>query len=415
MKYIFSLLILSSLASVCSGQKPPVLTANAPAYNFSISVAENFNSGRRFEETNQNLPVGSLGNMTLPTDFATRSLTQKALFLINSERICRNNANYGSGALVVKPLQGVETNLTETAQAHANWLVAQNKFDHCGDALFGTACSATNSSPSQRIQGNVKLINGWERNTENIGLTLSDTSNSPILTMANERTIFDMIFRNAPNWVHRDNFMQAVTDNHGNAGSEGFLGVGEAQAANYNPINAPDQTQGKVLVYVIYDPKATATNAFSVLSTGVDSSKCYQIIAKHSNKVLSVLKGSQTIGAAIVQATLANLSSQKWKITPSSNGFYQLKSLNGGQAVDVRWGGKQQGARIQQWSSDATSKSQEWQLVSLNNGYYRIVNRNSGHNLSVPIYSNGNNTQTVQLSNTAYAEQLWQIVEVAPN
>ena len=416
MKYIsYILLFLCPYVSVISAQKPPILTANAPAYNFAISLAENFNMGRRFEEIDKNLLVGSLGNMVLPADFSTRSSSQKALFLINSERVCRNNANYGSGALVIKALQGVETNLTETAQMHANWLVAQNKFDHCGDPIFGTNCSLTNSSASQRIQGNLKLIDGWERNTENIGLSLSNALNSQVLTLANEKTIYEMLYRNAPNWVHRDNFLQVVTDNYGNAGSEGFLGVGETQAANYNPINAPNQTYGKVLVYSIYDPKTTATNAFSIQSTAIDSSKCYQIIAKHSGKVLTVAKGSQTIGAIIIQATLTNLLSQKWKIIPTNNGYYQLKALHSGQSLDVKWGGKRAGTQLNQWISNAASKSQEWQLVPANNGYFKIINRNSGLSLSVPIYSLNNNLQLTQLNEHSFSNQLWQIVEVPIN
>jgi Ricin-type beta-trefoil lectin domain-like len=416
MKYIsFILLFLSLHLSVISAQKPPVLTANAPAYNFAMSLAENFNIGRRFEELNKNLPVGSLGNMVLSTDFSTRSSSQKAFFLINSERICRNNANYGSGALVIKPLQGVETNLTETAQMHADWLVAQNKLDHCGNPIFGTACGVTNSSPTQRIQGNVKLINGWERNTENIGLSLSDAPNSQVLTLANEKTIYEMFYRNAPNWVHRDNFLQVVTDNYGEVGSEGFLGVGETQAANYNPINAPNQAYGKVLVYSIYDPKTTATNAFSVQSTGFDSSKCYQIIAKHSGKALTVVKGSQTIGAAIIQATLTNLLSQKWKIIATNNGYYELKVLHSGQSLDVKWGGKRTGTQLNQWTSNAASKSQEWQLVPISNGYFKIINRNSGLILSVPIYSLNNNLQLTQLNENSFSNQLWQVIEVPIN
>jgi hypothetical protein len=397
-------------------QKPPVLTANAPDYDFSISVAENFNKGRRFEESDKNLPVNSLGTIQLPADFATRPVAQRALLLINAERTCRNNADYGSGALVIKPLQGAESNLTETAQKHADWLVAQNKFDHCGNPIFGTSCSATNSTASQRIQGNAQLINGWERNTENIGLVLSDSATSQTMVVANEKMVFEMIYRNAPNWVHRDNFMQVVTDNYGEAGSEGFLGMGEKLAANYNPINVPGVTHGKVLVYAIFDPKATATNVFSVVNSAatltIDSSKYYQIIAKHSNKAITVAKASQTIGAAIVQETLANVASQKWKITPTTNGFYQIKSLNSGQSLDIRWGAKRQGARLQQWTKQATSQSQDWEIVSLNNGYFKIINRSSGFNLSVPIYSTLNDMQLVQLNELSYSEQLWKIVEV---
>jgi hypothetical protein len=412
----FVFILLSTHFSALLAQKPPVLSGNASAYDFSKSVAENFNAGRRFEEIDKNLPVGSLGNMTLPADFSMLSTAQKAFFLLNSERNCRNNADYGSGALVVKPLQGVETNLTTTAQKHADWMVAQNKLDHCGDPIFGTNCSTTNSSPSQRIQGNAVISNGWERNTENIGLSLSDAANAQELTLANEKTVFEMIYRNAPNWVHRDNFMQVVTDNYGSVGNEGFLGVGEKQAANYNPINAAGQNFGKVLVYAIYDPKTTATNAFSVLSTPVltviDSSKYYRIVAKNSNKALTVSKGSQTIGAAIIQSSIADSAFQKWKLTPTSNGFYQIKSLRSGQSMDVKWGNTRRGVQINQWANNPNSKSQEWQFVSLNNGFFKIVNRNSKLNLAVPIYSTAENVQMVQLNDASFSDQLWQIIEV---
>jgi Ricin-type beta-trefoil lectin domain-like len=396
-------------------QKPPVLTANAPDYNFSLSIADNFNIGRRFEETNRGLAVGSLGNMTLPADFSSRSLALRALLLVNAERVCRNNINYGTGVLTVKPFQAAETHLSETAQTHANWLVSQNKLDHCGDPVYGTSCNTTHSSASQRIQGRTILANAWERNSENIGLSMADTPNDAVLLLANEKTIYEMFYRNGPNWVHRDNFLQAFNDNYGAAGSEGFLGVGEKQAAAYNPYNVAGRSQGKVLVYQVYDPKSTTTNAFSLSSSVFDSSKTYQIIAKHNRKALSVLKASTTEGAAIVQAVLFNLAHQKWKIIPTQGGYYQLKAVHSGQVLDLRWGGKKQGTRLNQWTNQATSKSQEWKLIPISNSEYRIVNRNSGLSLSVPINSLTDNLQLVQLNDGAYANQLWEIVEVITN
>jgi hypothetical protein len=415
----FVFLLFPTLFSALFAQKPPALSVNATAYNHSISIAENFNIGRRFEEINKNLPVGSLGHLTLPADFDARSTAQKALFLVNSERICRNNLNYGTGALVIKPLQGVETNLSEVAQMHADWLVAQNKFEHCGNPVFGTNCSAAYSTPNQRMNGNLKLQNGWERTAENIGLLLDNVANSPIFTFGNERTIYDMIYVDAPTWGHRDNFLQSVTDNFGNSGAEGFLGVGEKQAAQYNPTNAPNQAYGKIFVYDIYDPKTTATNVFSVESTAsvttIDSAKYYHLIAKHSGKVLGVAQGSLSSGGAIVQTTLANVASQKWKIKPTANGFYQLTALQSGQALDVRWGAKRRGARLNQWATQSNSASQEWQLVPATGGYFKLINRNSGLMLSVPIYSLNNNTQLVQLNDVSFSGQLWQLVEVAIN
>lgn len=408
----FTLLFLSHF-SVAFSQKPPVLTTNAPAYNYTLSIAENFNAGRRFEETNKGLPVGSLGNMVLPANYSSLTLAQKALVLINAERTCRNGINYGFGALVVRPFQAVENTLSQVAQAHAEWLVAQNKFDHCGNPAFGTGCSVAFSSPTQRIQGQPQLVDGWERNSENIGFSIASDPNSLSISMANEVTIFNMIFRNGPNWAHRDNFLQELTDNFGTTGQEGFLGVGEKKAANYNPFNTAGMTVGKVLVYEVYDPKLGANNAFSVLTIPTDTVKCYRIIAKHSNKVMCVVGGATAAGSAIAQCVFSNLANQKWKIVPTTNGYVQLKALHSGQAMDVRWGGLRQGTRINQWQNDPTSKSQEWKLEPAGNGYFKIINRNSGQALTVPIGSDIENLQLVQLQNTPHNSQLWQIVEVS--
>ena len=416
MKKLYSIaIILLSHFSATFSQTPPALTANAPAYNFALSIAENFNAGRRYEETNQGLAAGSLGNITLPSDYPNLTLAQKALYIINAERTCRNGIQYSSGKVVLLPFQGVETNLTEVSQAHANWLVAQNKFDHCGDPTFGTDCSSIYSSPTKRIQGRSEIKDGWERTEENIGIVLSSDPNSVVFSVANEKIIFDMIFRNAPNWAHRLNFLQAFVDNYGATAQEGFIGVGEKKAAGYNPFNSAGMSAGKVLVYKMYDPKANANNPFSILSTSIDSSKCYRIVAKHNNKALTVVNGSQSLGSAIVQATTTNLSNQKWILVPTSGGYYKIKSLVSGQALDIRWGGIRQGARVNQWSNDMSSKSQEWKLVPSSNGCVQIINRNSGFALSVPIYLNTENFQLVQLNTLSYANQLWQLVEVSAN
>ena len=87
MKSIFILVsCLLVHISLLSAQKPPVLTTNGPVFNFSHSIADNFNAGRRFEETDKGLPTGTLGTLVLPADFSTRPLALRALFLINASR-----------------------------------------------------------------------------------------------------------------------------------------------------------------------------------------------------------------------------------------------------------------------------------------------------------------------------------------
>ncbi len=415
--YVVALLFCSHF-SVIFGQKPPVLTANAIGYNFNLSIEENFNAGRRYEEQNKGLSTNSLGHLVLPTNFATLPLAQRALVLVNAERVCRNGINYGTGNLVVKPFQTVETNLSQVSQAHAEWLVAQNKFDHCGNPALGTGCGGVSSTPSQRIQGNTTLLGGWEKNSENIGLGISNDPNSPTFTLLNEVTIFNMIYRNAPAWVHRDNFLQELTDNFGAVGQEGFLGVGEKKAANYNPLNTAGVTHGGVVVYQIYDAKATATNAFSFYSAARDSmvrdsSKVYKIVAKHNSKVIGLVEPSSATGKAIVQAVFTNLATQKWQFVPTTDGYFQLISQQSGQALDVRWGGTRQGVRINQWAKNTVSKSQEWKLEAASNGAFKIINRNSGLALSVPNASNLENLQLVQLKKADFYSQLWDIVETS--
>ena len=119
------------------------------------------------------------------------------------------------------------------------------------------------------------------------------------------------------------------------------------------------------------------------------------------------------LGSAIAQCVFSNAANQKWKIEPTTDGYVQLKSKHSGQAMDVRWGGLRQGTRINQWTSTASSKSQEWKLMPAGNGYFKIINRNSGQALTVPINSDIENLQLVQLQNTVFYSQLWQIVEVS--
>ncbi|MBL7817926.1 MAG: RICIN domain-containing protein [Saprospiraceae bacterium] len=379
---IFLAFLLISHFSGIIAQSLPSLSSNAPTYNFVLSIAENFNAGRRFEEINQNLPSGTLGNLSLPTNFSSLSLAQRALYILNAERTCRNNVNYSTGLVKLLPFQSEEVRLSQIAQAHADWLVTQNKFDHCGNPSLGTDCSGSFSSPTSRIQSSTLLKDGWEGNSENIGLVVSSSPNSSSFALANEKTIYDMLYRNAPNWAHRANFLKQTTDNYGTTGQEGFLGVGEKQAVNYNPLNTAGMTVGKVVVYSIYDPKPNANNSFSFVAPTLDITKTYQIIAKHSNKALTALSNSQP--QAIVQSTVNNATAQKWQFVPTANGYFQIKSVQNQLLIDTRWGGDKPGTRLNLWAKN-NSSSQEWKLVPQANGSYKIVNKNGSLCMSVPI------------------------------
>lgn len=257
------------LCLTATAQTPPNLTADMnpgsyTAYNSGLSIAANFNAGRRFEETNKGLAANTLGNMTLPSGYSAMTLAQKTIFIVNAERACRNTVNYGSGALSVKPMYGVETHLSDVSQGHADWMMSSNTFDHCGNPAMGSSCSGGKSSMSNRIQSNATLINSWQGISENIGYSVSSgVSTFPTL---NEQIIFDMMYQDAGSaWGHRVNFLQQFTDNYGAAGNEGFIGVAEKLSTPGTGYQS--WAYGKVIVYNFYDPQGGATNAFTFSAT----------------------------------------------------------------------------------------------------------------------------------------------------
>ncbi len=263
--------VLMCLCEV-SAQTPPNPTADMnpgsyTAYNSGLSIAANFNAGRRFEETNKGLATNLLGTMTPPSNYNSMTLAQKTLFIVNSERACRNIINYGSGALTVKPIYGIETNLSSVAQGHADWMMANNAFEHCGDPalrISGSGCSSGKSSVGDRIQSNNTIKNGWESWGENIGYSVS--SGASTFSTLNEQTIFDMLYQDAGSaWGHRVNFLKQYSDNYGPSGNEAFIGVAE----KLSTVGTGYQgwAYGKVIVYDFYDPQTTASNAFTFSAT----------------------------------------------------------------------------------------------------------------------------------------------------
>ncbi|GAB4038164.1 hypothetical protein GCM10028809_55590 [Spirosoma gilvum] len=224
-----------------------------------------FNKGRRAEETQLGLATNSLGNLTLPSSYATLSDNQRALYLINAERAARAGINYGSGAVLGKPLEGVETALDNTAQAHADYLYNNNLFTHTGSG--GT-------TPSQRIEAtyptNCLQRNGAGQYTmsrsENIYFACGGSA-----TYAVEQAIFNWLYRDSgASWGHREatliqnvdaNGNTGYIDDRGATGNEGFLGMGVTTGSSYT---ACGSNPVRLVVLNIADPSSDATCSFAV-------------------------------------------------------------------------------------------------------------------------------------------------------
>ncbi|GAB3928230.1 hypothetical protein GCM10028804_34620 [Larkinella terrae] len=217
------------------------------------------------------LPANSLGTLSLPANYATFSPNDRALFLINQERIARAGQVYpGTTAVLGLPMEAVESALVNTAQTQANYLVANNVFSHAGSG---------GSTPDTRV-GNTypaacQTAMGY---SENIYVACSSSATTP--TFLVEQAIFNWLYRDsATNWGHRKamliqnddiylapppNTLRGYVNDHGSASSEGFLGIGIAstQVGAYSA-SCSGGFAGHVVVMNIADPTANASCTFN--------------------------------------------------------------------------------------------------------------------------------------------------------
>lgn len=246
----------------------PTETDFAPSAFFSSTaqVIAAFNKGRRAEETQLGLAANSLGTLTLPSSYATLSDNQRALYLINAERTARAGINYGSGAVLGKPLEGVETALDNTAQGWADYLYANSLFTH----------NIPGSDPFQRVTGTYPT-NCLQRNSsgqytmgrsENIYYACGGSA-----TYAVEQAIFNWLYRDSgSSWGHREAVLiqnvdasghTGYVDDRGATGNEGFLGMGVTMGSSYTLCGS---LPARLVVMNIADPSSDASCTFSLES-----------------------------------------------------------------------------------------------------------------------------------------------------
>lgn len=164
-----------------------------------------FNTAR----SGENVQLGtSLPMLTMPTqtEWDQKSDNEKALWLINMERVDRG----------VPPLHSVEPNVTSVAQAYAEYLMGNNLFGHEVDG----------KDPKERLNENSQIndCQDFLNVSENLS-ALFGSWNLPI-----ERSIFMWMYDDAGSgWGHRQAILwYPYNDNSGTSGMEGFLGIGSS-------------------------------------------------------------------------------------------------------------------------------------------------------------------------------------------
>lgn len=249
----------------------PNIGGNQNNFGGPTYTAAAFNHGRRVEEDSLNLTLNILGDLAPPYGL---SGDNEMIYELNSERSCRANIDYGNGNVLGLPYQDGEYNIDTLAQSHANYLVATNTFSHTG---YG------GSSPFDRINNNTKIgdaahcgITGgchqFINRAENIAAFFSSTSSNKSII---SRSVYSWIYADQPSaWGHREAcLLQNVplsgccgfTNDFGSSSSEGFMGMGTAGSATYNPFGFPGINRGDVVVLNFFDPLPSATSNYTPL------------------------------------------------------------------------------------------------------------------------------------------------------
>ncbi len=240
------------------------------------SVEKAFNNGRRIEEVQLGLTPGVLGMLALPAQEVWDRMTDdaKALYIINAERQARGLATLGISGL---PMTGIESHIDQNAAWYGDYLYDNNLTEFTDPDYLGA------NSPFSRIDKNPDLgesatygaCHEYLHYAENIAYFAEISANGPPpLPLPLERAIY--------NWIYTPRYLQGSTswdqrravlvqsrtldmpayeygykNNHGESGSEGYLGIYVRIGTRYNagdPLQNGLYYTGGVVVMDIFDP-----------------------------------------------------------------------------------------------------------------------------------------------------------------
>ena len=199
-----------------------------------------FNRARRQENAQLGVFLPDMPNPGAAT-WNAMIPAERALWLINQERIARN----------IPPLHGLETNVTQVAQAWAEWLVQNDKWGHTADGR--TPKDRLNDKPA------INACHDFLGVSENLwAFGTTDPAGAPLPI---ERAVYDWMYDDSSSaWGHRHAILwKSYTENSGPTDREGFLGIGHARGPyTLNTSQGPrPYPYGDVVVMNIFDPCST--------------------------------------------------------------------------------------------------------------------------------------------------------------
>lgn len=225
--------------SLALGDYPPDPTADIPWLGNKSGVGDieaAFNHARMQEYAQLSGMISPLPPMDLPSQSAWDAMSDndKALFLVNSERLARS----------VQLLHSYESNVVSVAQNYADYLLTNDKWGHYADG----------KSPTIRLGENTAIANCHDGGLwmENLFASATTASSIPLPV---ESAIYDWIYEDASSsWGHREMILHfPYLENGGSSDREGFMGIGRASGGPYTIKDFPYPT-AEVIVMNAFDP-----------------------------------------------------------------------------------------------------------------------------------------------------------------
>ncbi|NND31490.1 MAG: CAP domain-containing protein [Saprospiraceae bacterium] len=294
---VYGLLLLST--SSLAAQSPPTPPSLGSGLYWDewwyadtpVEIEAQFNAARRHEESDKGLTSGILGYLNLPGNFLTLDFKEQALILVNAERAARDNVYYqGYGTALGLPYEGVELDLADVAQGHADDMQANNFFGHT---------SSTGASSYSRISSAFDGCIDNYSTSENIAWNSYTAPGGFISGIA--LAVYNFIYDDACcGWGHRKLCLkQTGTNNYAGTTRFGMIGFGRSTGAN-----------GDFFVMDFFDPKPVAAG-------------CDYSLTNFEGSCPTHLDINGTISSGMYQATMTLASSG---IIPTNNAVEYVAS-----------------------------------------------------------------------------------------